>query len=118
MGGARSLQLRLNANWEEIKGVSKTTQTYMRKARTNNNALQVSVLINTSGVRPNIDPEKLVVAWVERIGGEVVEVSSSKSGLGKMASATFSARDFAHCQAWFATDGARVRAADIRTTGR
>jgi hypothetical protein len=105
MGRARSLQLQLNVNWEEIKGVSKTL-TYMRKGRTNNNALQISSLSITSDVRPEIDPEEFIVAWVERIGGKVVEVLSSESGLGKMAFATFSARGFAHCQAWFSTDGA------------
>jgi hypothetical protein len=87
------------------KGVSKTTLTYKRKARTNNNALQVSVLSNTSSVRPKVDAEKLIVAWVERSGGKVVEVSSPKSGLSQMASATFPERDFAY-QAWFWTDGA------------
>jgi hypothetical protein len=105
MGWVRSLQIRLHANWEEIKGASKTP-TYMRKVRANNNAFQVSVAIRTSDVRAEIDPEKFVVAWVKRIGGQVVEVSSSESDFGKMASATFSARDFAHCQAWFSTDGA------------
>jgi hypothetical protein len=110
MGGARSLQLQLNANWEEVKEVSKfhVYMTYMRKRRTNNNALQVSVAINTSDVRPEINPEKVIVAWVECIGGEVVKVSSSESDFGKMATATFSAKDFAHCQAWFSTDGADV----------
>jgi hypothetical protein len=88
-----------------MKGIPPTL-TYMRKGRTNNNALQVSVLSNASDVRLDIDPERVIVAWVKRIGGEVVEVSSSELGLGKMASATFSARDFAHCQAWFSTDGA------------
>jgi hypothetical protein len=107
MGGERSLQFRLNANWEEIKGAS-ATPTYMRKGRMNNNALQVSVGINVSDVRPKIDPERVVVAWVDRIGGKAIEVWSSQSGFGKMASATFSARDFAHCQAWFSTDGTDI----------
>jgi hypothetical protein len=80
----------------------------MRKGRKNNNALQVCVLINTSDARPEIDPESVVLAWVKRIGGKVTEVSSSESGFGQAASATFSARDFAHCQAWFATDGADI----------
>jgi hypothetical protein len=110
MGGARSLQLQLNANWEEVMWVSKfpVYMTYMRKGRTNNNALQVGVAINTSDVRPEINPEKFIVTWVEGIGGEVVKMSSSESGFGKMASATFSARDFAHCQAWFSTDGVDI----------
>jgi hypothetical protein len=107
MGEARSLRLHLNPNWEEVKGVS-NVPTYMRKGRTNNNALQVSFAITTSDARPEINPEKVIVAWVERIGGEVVEVSSSESSFGKMASATFSARDFAHCQAWFSTDGVNI----------
>jgi hypothetical protein len=107
MDSARSLQFRLNPNWEEIKEISETP-TYMRKGRTNNNALQVSVLINTSDKRPEIDPERVIVAWVKRIGGKAVEISpsDSESCFGKAASATFSARDFAYCQAWFSTDGA------------
>jgi hypothetical protein len=105
MDTARSLQFRLNPSWEEIEGISETP-TYMRKGRTNNNALQVSVLINTSDICPEIDPERVIVAWVKRIGGKAVEISPSESCFGKAASATFSARDFAYCQAWFSTDGA------------
>jgi hypothetical protein len=105
MSSARSLQLRPNANWEQIKGVSETA-TYMRKGRKNNNALQVSVLINTSDAQPEIDPERVVFAWVKRIGAKATEISSSESSFGKTASATFSAKDFAYCQVWFSTDGA------------
>jgi hypothetical protein len=115
MGEARSLRLHLNPNWEEVKGVS-NVPTYMRKGRTNNNALQVSFAITTS--RPEINPEKFIIVWVEDIGGEVGEVSSSESSFGKMASATFSAGDFAHCQAWFSTDGVNIIQATFICDGR
>jgi hypothetical protein len=117
MGEARSLRLHLNPNWEEVKEVS-DLPTYMRKGRTNNNALQVSFLTTTSDVHPEFNPEKFIVGWVEYIGGEVVEVWSSESSFGKMASATFCARNFAYCQAWFSTDGTDIIQATFICDGR
>jgi hypothetical protein len=102
MSKDRPFHFELDRNWEAITGPR--VSTYMRKGRDNNNALQVSFTINTSNVHPQIDPEEVVAAWVEHIGGAVIETSSSCSAFGKTASATFSARDLIYCQAWFSTD--------------
>jgi len=103
MAEDRHLLIELDGNWEAVAGPK--TCSYMRKGRINNNALQVSIAVNNSNARLQIEPEELIVAWVQRIGGSNMRVSPCQSQFGKMVTVTFSAGDFAHCRAWFSTDG-------------
>src|SRR5262249_44997707 len=91
--------LALNPNWEIVDN---DNPTLMRKGRSANNSLQISVVWNEEArdLGASNDLEALACAWVESLGGRSIQQSRGACTYGEFFSSIFSAKNLPYCQLW------------------
>ncbi len=94
-------------NWELVPTGGRIPA-YMRKGRTNNNALQVSTLSTHEGQTLELDLAETVAKWTQALGGRVISTVEGDCSFGKYAKAEFEKAGFSHCEVWQLSDGQSV----------
>ncbi len=79
--------------------------TLVRKAKVNNNALQLSWASWSNDAGAEIDPKIVVRDWIISAGGVPEDSPAQVNSAGRIATSRFSAEEFAYCQAWCVIDG-------------
>jgi hypothetical protein len=87
----------LPKNWEEVPGGGAST--YMRKGRTNTNALQISLTSWNAKDNVKLDPPQFLAKWLDSINAQhVVPMESYEPE--RMATARFTGFEQPYCRAW------------------